>query len=66
MIPSDFVYKQTYSACIDEGCDESLAKETAKSTLLKYQRNEFNGKVSKLIKQSATNAKKLIVKKRKK
>ena len=50
MIPSDFVYNQTYSACIDEGCDVSLAKETAQSTLLKYRRNEFNGKVSKLIK----------------
>jgi len=64
MTPSDFVYKQTYSACIREGCDESLAKETAKSTLLKYHRNEFSGNTSKFINQSVTDAKKLIIKKR--
>ena len=60
----DTVYMETYKGCLKIGCNESLAKNTAINTLQKYKNNQFT-KVSKLIKQSITDAKKLIVKKRK-
>ena len=64
MSGNDFVYKEVYKGCLSAGCDERLAKDTAVMTLQKYKNNQFT-KASKLIKQSITDAKKLIVKKRK-
>jgi len=61
----DMVYDETYKGCLKAGCDEPLAKNTAVATLQKYKNNQFT-KVSKLIAQSIVDAKKLIVKKRKK
>ena len=60
----DMVYNETYKGCLKAGCDEVLAKNTAVATLQKYKNNQFT-KVSKLISQSITDAKKLIVKKKK-
>lgn len=65
MTPNDMVYNEVYKGCLNVGCDERLAKNTAITTLQKYKNNQFT-KVSQLIKQSITDAKKLIVKKRKK
>jgi len=64
MTPNDMVYNETYKGCLKAGCDESLAKNTAVATLQKYKNNQFT-KVSKLIQSSITDAKKLIVKKKK-
>ena len=64
MTPNDMVYQETYKGCLKAGCDEIIAKDTAVMTLQKYKNNQFT-KVSKLIAQSITDAKKLIVKKRK-
>ena len=64
MTPGDLVYDQVYKGCLKAGCSESIALSTAVQTLQKYKNNQFT-KVHKLIKESITNAKKLIVKKRK-
>lgn len=65
MNAKDLVYMETYRGCLKAGCTESVAKDTAVLTLQKYKNNQF-AKVSKLIEQSITDAKKLIIKKRKK
>lgn len=65
MTPNDMIYNETYKGCLRAGCDERLAKDTAIATLLKFKRHQFT-KPSKLVSESITNAKKLIVKKRKK
>ena len=65
MNPNDLVYNETYKGCLKVGCDERLAKDTAISTLQKYKNGQFTT-ASKLITQCITDAKKLIVKKRKK
>jgi len=64
MTQDDFVYMQTYKGCLAAGCNEYLAKNTAVTTLQKYKNNQFS-KPSKLVKDAITEAKKLIVKKRK-
>jgi len=64
MNPNDLVYKEVYKGCLKAGCDERLAKDTAVMTLQKFKNNQFT-KATKLIKQAITDAKKLIVKKRK-
>lgn len=65
MTPNDLVYNEVYKGCLKAGCDERLAKDTAINTLQKYKNGQFS-KPSRLISQSITDAKKLIVKKRKK
>ena len=60
----DLIYNETYKGCLKAGCDESLAKNTALSVIRKYKNNQFVT-TSKLISQSITEAKKLIVKKKK-
>ena len=62
MTPGDMIYNETYKGCLKAGCDELLAKNTAITTLQKYKNNQFT-KPSKLVSQSITDAKKLIVKK---
>ena len=64
MSPNDLVFNETYKGCLKAGCNERLAKDTAISTLQKYKKGQFS-KASKLISESITDAKKLIVKKRK-
>ena len=64
MNPNDFVYRETHKGCLNTGCNERLSKDAAVLTLQKYKNNQFK-KVSTLIKESISNAKKLIVKKRK-
>ena len=64
MTPNDMVYNETYKGCLKEGCDEQLAKNTAIQVLQKYKNNQFV-KVSTLIKNSITEAKKLKKKKKK-
>ncbi len=65
MTPNDMVYNETYKGCLSAGCDDRLSKDTAIKTLEKYKNNQFT-KPSKLIQQAIVDAKKLIVKKRKK
>jgi len=64
MTPQDMVYKEVYKGCLKAGCDEYIAKNTAVQTLQKYKNNQFT-KVSTLISGSISEAKKLIVKKKK-
>ena len=63
MTPNDMVYNEVYKGCKAAGCIELVAKDAAQMTLQKYKNNQFY-KVSKLIQQAVTDAKKLIVKKR--
>jgi len=64
MTHEDIVYSETYNGCLEAGCDECLAKNTAIETLRKYKNNQFTT-ASKLISESITDSKKLIVKKKK-
>ena len=64
MTPNDMIYNETYKGCKAVGCDELLSKNTAITTLQKFKNNQFS-KPSKLVKDAITEAKKLIVKKRK-
>ena len=64
MTPGDIVYSETYKQCKKNGCSELISKDTAQMTLQKYKNNQFT-KVSKLIQQAVTDAKKLIVKRSK-
>ena len=63
MTPNDLVYDTVYKGCLAAGCNESVSKNAAIDTLQKYKNNQFT-KPSKLIQQAITDAKKLIVKKR--
>lgn len=63
MTPNDMVYNETYKGCLAAGCSELISKNTAVQTLQKYKNNQFS-KVSALIKQSITDAKKLDKKKK--
>ena len=64
MSPADMVYNETYKGCLKAGCAEHQARDAAILTLQAYKNNQFT-KVSKLIEQSITTAKKLIVKRSK-
>lgn len=64
MTQTDMVHNETYKGCLKVGCNESLAKNTAIEALQKYKNNQFTT-VSKLIAQSITDAKKLIIKSKK-
>ncbi len=64
MSPNDMIYNETYKGCLRAGCDETLAKNTAITTLQKYKNNQFT-KPSALVKTAIAEAKKLIVKKKK-
>ena len=64
MTPNDLVYSEVFKRCMAVGCTEIVATNAACSALQKYKNNQFT-KVSKLIEQSITAAKKLIVKKSK-
>jgi len=64
MTPNDIVFDEVYKGCLKAGCSEYVAHSAAITTLQKYKNNQFT-KVSQLIKQSITDAKKFIVKKRK-
>ena len=63
--PNDLVYNSVYKGCKNQGCDELTSKNAAQVTLQKYKNGQFV-KPSKLITEAITEAKKLIVKKRKK
>ena len=58
MTPTDMVYNETYKGCLDAGCLEYIAKNTAVMTLQKYKNNQFV-KVSTLIKSAISDAKKI-------
>ncbi|HHZ94330.1 MAG TPA: hypothetical protein EYN67_01960 [Flavobacteriales bacterium] len=64
MTPNDMIYNEVYKGCLKAGCDELLSKNTAVTTLQKYKNNQFS-KPSTLVKESISEAKKLIVKKKK-
>ena len=64
MTPQDMIYNETYKGCLKAGCDDRLSKDTAVMTLQKYKNGQYSNKPSKLISQAITEAKKLIVKKR--
>jgi len=61
---NDFVYTNTFKACMKAGCSEVGATNAACSALQKYKNNDFT-KVVKLIDAAVVDAKKLIVKKSK-
>jgi len=63
MKPTDLIYNEVYKGCLNVKCDERLARETAIMTIQKYKNNQFT-KVSKLIQQSITDAKKLVFKRK--
>jgi len=56
MTHEDIVYSETYNGCLEAGCDECLAKNTAIETLRKYKNNQFTT-ASKLISESITDSK---------
>jgi len=60
----DMVYNETYKGCLKVGCIETVAKDTAVQTLQKYKNNQFT-KVSTLISSAISDAKKLVINKRK-
>jgi len=60
----DLVYKEVYKQCNAAGCHESISKNAAVMALQKYKNGQFT-KATKLITEAVTEAKKLIVKKRK-
>lgn len=64
MNPNDLIYNEVYKGCLKAGCDELLAKNTAITTLQKYKNGQYV-KPSKLVTQSIADAKKLIIKKKK-
>ena len=64
MTPADMVYMEVYKGCLKQGNCESVSKDTDILTLQNFKNNQFS-KVSKLIAQAITDAKKLIVKKSK-
>lgn len=64
MSQGDMVYNETYKGCLKAGCAEHQARDAAVMTLQAYKNNQFT-KVTKLIEQSITAAKKLIVKRSK-
>lgn len=64
MTPGDLVFNEVYKKCLHAGCSEYVAHSAAITTLQKYKNNQFI-KVSTLIKQSITDAKKFIPKKSK-
>lgn len=65
MTPIDLLYDTVYKRCLAAGCIESVAKNAAVESCTKYKRNQFKT-FSSLIDSSVTEAKKLIIKKRKK
>lgn len=65
MTPNDIIYNEVYKGYLKAGCNEFVAKNAAVDALQKFKNGQFTGKASKLIPESITNAKKLIVKKRK-
>ena len=64
MSPGDLVYTEVYKSCLKQGCSELISKNAAVDALQKYKNNQFT-KVYKLIKESITDAKKFVIKKRK-
>jgi len=65
MTSEDLIYKTVYQRCLAIGCIERVAKDAAVSSLQKYKNNQMKS-VSSLIDSSVSDAKKLIIKKRKK
>ena len=65
MTPNDMIYDSVYKGCKNAGCCELTSKNAAQVTLQKYKNGQFV-KPSKLVTEAITEAKKLIVKKRKK
>ena len=65
MTSEDLIYKTVYQRCLSAGCIERVAKDAAVSSLQKYKNNQMKS-VSNLIDSAVTEAKKLIIKKRKK
>lgn len=61
---NDMVYNEVLKGCTKAGCDSTIAKNAAISALKMYKNNQFT-KPTKLITEAITEAKKLIVKKRK-
>ena len=61
----DLVYNEIYKGCLKAGCSEHSSKDAAQMGLQKYKNHQFT-KATRLITESITEAKKLIVKKRKK
>lgn len=64
MTPADLVYDEVFTRCTKAGCSNDVAKNAAVATLEKYKKNQFT-KVSKLIESAVVDAKKLIIKKKK-
>ena len=65
MTPNDLIYNEVYKSCKNAGVDELTSKNAAQVALQKYKNGQFVTP-SKLITEAITEAKKLIVKKRKK
>ena len=65
MTPNDIVYNTVYKDCKAANCDELTSKNAAIMALEKYKKNNFT-KVSTMMKQAVTDAKKLVAKKKKK
>ena len=65
MTPEGMVWNEVYKQCKAAGCDEVTSKNAAIMTLQKFKNGQMS-KPSKLITEAIAEAKKLIVKKRKK
>ena len=63
--PNDMIYDNTYKGCKAAGCCELTSKNAAITALQKFKNGQFV-RADKLITEAITEAKKLIVKKRKK
>lgn len=62
--PNDLVWDSVYKGCKKAGCCEITSKNAAINALQMYKNGQFT-KASKLVSEAIVEAKKLIVKKRK-
>ena len=64
MTPNDLIYNEVYKRCLAAGCIDRVSKDAATMALQKFKNNQFV-KAHKLVDQAVLDAKKLIIKKRK-
>ncbi len=64
MDTDSFVYKQIYNGCLGGGVKDGLAANYASSGLNRYNKGQYDGKVTKLITDTVKEAKKIKGKRR--
>ncbi|MCK5127674.1 MAG: hypothetical protein KAR42_15560 [candidate division Zixibacteria bacterium] len=59
MDTDSFVYKQIYNGCLDAKVKDGIAANYASRGLQRYNKGQYDGKVTRLIADSVKEAKKL-------